>query len=187
MKKTKKRNYLVIVLVVLLLAIAVGYAAFSSTLTITGTATAKGDWDVHFVPSEVSITKSPTTIDASITETGDSSQTVTVKANFTEPGQSAQFSIPVENKGSTTAKVTGLKITAKDGSSANLTGTNDVFTYGVIKASLNTASFATGNTLAKDEKKNYTLTLEWPSENDSSSNVDDEMTFTIELTYGQNV
>lgn len=191
MRKTKKRNYLVIALVVILLALAVGYAAFSQNLTITGTATAKGDFDVIFVTPTVT----PGTNDAThnVVNTAvlsNSNHTLTVTVTLTKPGDSETVNVYVKNDSTlTAAKINGITITpdTTNSTGATLTSNSPSFTYGVIQANLNATPFATtdANLAAQATTSSpYSLTFTWDP-NDTSTNVDQTFAFNITIEYTQ--
>ena len=192
MRKTKKRNYLVIALVVVLLALAVGYAAFSQNLTITGTATAKGDFDIVFVsPSVTPGTNDATNNVVNTANLSDSNHKLTVTVTLTKPGDSETVNVYVKNNSSlTAAKITGITITpdtANSTTGVTLTENNPSYTFGVIQANLNATPFATtdANLAAKATTTSpYALTFTW-DENDTTANVNQVFAFNITITYSQ--
>jgi len=119
MKKTNKRNSLIIVLIVLLLALAVGYAAFSSTLTVTGSATGSITWDVHFKEGAAKLLQADGSTEdtthggaISLNEAGDA---LTVSGlTFAYPGDGVLLKVVVENSGTIPAKLSGFTITGTD-------------------------------------------------------------------------
>lgn len=196
MKKTKKRNYLVIALVVILLALAVGYAAFQTQLTITGTATAKGTWNVHFVAkgdsgTRIASTGSPAIASDKMSVDLDAKhETATITVDLTQPGQEATVTLPIINEGTVDAVIDGFTISTPvgteniSGNSTTLTGTNSSYTFGVIKAELNLAGFVNGDELAAEATKTYQLKFSWDAES-TATNVDQKLTFNITLNYKQ--
>lgn len=120
MKKTNKKNRVIIVLIVLLLALALGYAAFSATLTINGTATGTGSWDVHFKQAGRFLQADGSTLDtthngsAPISTTTTTNDTMTVTVDLAYPGDGVLLEAIVENTGTIPAKLTGFTITGTD-------------------------------------------------------------------------
>ena len=111
MKKTNKKNHVIVVLIVLLLALALGYAAFSTTLNISGTANT-GSWDVHFKQNGRFLQADGSTVDnthnGSATVDGN---TMTVTVDLAYPGDGVLLEAIVENTGTIPAKLTNFTIT----------------------------------------------------------------------------
>lgn len=120
MKKTNKKNHLIIVFIVLLLALALGYAAFSATLNINGTATGTGSWDVHFKQAGRFLQSNGTTVDtthngtAPLSTTSTTNDTMTVSVDLAYPGDGVLLEAIVENSSTMPAKLTGFTITGTD-------------------------------------------------------------------------
>lgn len=116
MKKTNKKNHLIIALIVLLLALALGYAAFSATLNINGTATSTSTWDVHFKQAGRFLKADGTTVDtthngtAPLSTTTTTNDTMTVSVDLAYPGDGVLLEAIVENGSSVPAKLTGFTI-----------------------------------------------------------------------------
>ncbi len=120
MKKTKKKNRLIIALIVLLLALAIGYAAFSATLTINGTATGTETWNVHFKTGRF-LQADGTTVDTAHGGTIELGTTTTTNDTMTVsgiqlgyPGDGVLLEVVVENSGTIPAKLTGFTVTGTD-------------------------------------------------------------------------
>ena len=117
MKKTNKKNHVIIALIVLLLALALGYAAFSATLNINGTATSSSTWNVHFKQAGRFLQADGTTVDtahsgsAPLTTTTTTNDTMTVTVNLAYPGDGVLLEAVVQNSSSVPAKLTGFTIT----------------------------------------------------------------------------
>ena len=120
MKKTNKKNRIILVLIVLLLALALGYAAFSATLVINGTATGTGSWDIHFKQAGRFLQADGTTVDtahngnAPLSTTSTTNDTMTVTVDLAYPGDGVLLEAIVENSGNIPAKLTGFTITGTD-------------------------------------------------------------------------
>lgn len=197
MRKTKKKNYLVIALVVILLALAVGYAAFQTQLTITGTATAKGNWNVHFVAKGASGTRiestgTPAIANDKMDVTLDSKlETATITVNLTQPGQAATVTLPIINEGTADAVIDSFTIDTPvgtdntAGNSTTLSGTSPTYTFGVIKAELNVSGFKNGDELAAGATTATPYQLKFTWVDDGSTTVDQKLTFNITFNYKQ--
>ena len=197
MRKTKKRNYLVIALVVILLALAVGYAAFQTQLTITGTATAQGTWNVHFVATGVSGTRIASTgtptlaSDKMSVSLSADLKTATIAVDLTQPGQAATVTLPIINEGTVDAVIDSFTISTPSGTdntsgnSTTLSGTSPTYTFGVIQAQLNASGYQNGNELAAGATTStpYQLVFTWVD--DGSTTVNQELTFNITFNYKQ--
>lgn len=186
MRKSRKRNAIVLALIVLLIATAIGYAAFASTLTITGTATADGIWNVYFTTPTFSTTKDENTakLDNSDSATTGTSLALNVKLDY--PGESIDVTIPVVNDSSCAANLTGFTITnVKDGENTTLTGTNNVYTVdGKLQMSLNTEGWAAnGVTIPSEGSDEYKMNFTWIDDGDTD--VDISGTFTITMNFAQ--
>lgn len=120
MKKTNRKNHIIIVLVVLLLALAIGYAAFSATLNINGTAKGTGSWDVHFKQAGRFLQADGSTVDtahkgtAPISTTTTTNDTMTVTVDLAYPGDGVLLEAIVENSSTMPAKLTGFTIDGTD-------------------------------------------------------------------------
>ena len=117
MKKTNKKNHVIVALLVLLLALAIGYAAFSTTLTIDGTATGSADWDVHFLSARL-VQSDKSTVDTdhgstapSINAAGD---TITASVDLAYPGDGVLLEAVVENGGELAARLDSFTVTGTD-------------------------------------------------------------------------
>ena len=184
MKKSRKRNALVLALIVLLLATAVGYALFASSLTITGTAAADGMWDVHFESASVSPTKTGNTAVISDSATG-TDDVLTVNVTLSYPTETSTVSVDVVNAGTADANLTGLTITPQAGQGYTLSGTSPVVTIdGILQMSLNTQGWASGTTtVAAGDSETYEITFTWIDE--GSTDVDINGTFDITMNFSQ--
>lgn len=186
MRKSRKRNAIVLALIVLLIATAIGYAAFASTLTITGTATADGQWSVYFTTPTFSTVKTANTavLDNDSTATTGTSLALNVKLDY--PTESVTVTIPVVNDSSCAAKLTGFTITnVHDGENATVSGTNNVYTVdSKLQMSLNTEGWeANGVTIASGESEDFEMTFTWLD--DGSTDVDISGSFTITMNFSQ--
>ena len=121
MKKTNKKNRLIIVLIVLLLALALGYATFTATLTVTGSASS-GDaaWDIHFKSGRFLQADGSTvdtahagTITLSTTNTTNDTMTVT-GIELAYPGDGVLLEVVVENGGTIPATLKNFNVTGSD-------------------------------------------------------------------------
>ena len=121
MKKTNKKNRLIIVLVVILLALAIGYATLTATLTLTGTASSgSASWDIHFKSARF-LQADGTTVDTThggsytISQTAAAGDTMTVTGiQLGYPGDGVLLEVVVENGGTMPAKLTGFTVTGTD-------------------------------------------------------------------------
>ena len=190
MKKSRKRNAIVLALIVLLIATAIGYAAFASQLEITGSATAYGDWDVHF--ENASITKNDANNSVQITDGGNAATTgdgLDVAVQLDYPGDTATVSVNIVNDGSVAAVLKGLTVTAEDDdNSTPLTVTNkNTATYGALQMSLNASGYtdATGSetTIAASSSQAYTLTFTWDPTVTTSQDL--HALFTVTMDFEQ--
>ena len=186
MKKSRKRNAIVLALIVLLIATAIGYAAFASTLNITGSATANGNWDVHF--ANASISKNDTDNSVSITNGGTVATTgdaLAVSVTLTYPGDTATVTVDVVNNSSCAANLTGFTVTAEDdGTGATLSPTSNTWTDGVLQMQLNVPNFtANSTTIASGASQTYTMTFTWVD--DGSNTADVQANFGIEMNFAQ--
>lgn len=176
MKNKKNRKYLVVLLIIILLAIAIGYAVFSSELTITGTATANSNWSVHFA--------NPTATGDDTASLSSDDKTLTVNVALQYPGDKTTVTVDIVNEGKLDAKLKEFVITAEDGSSNEITGTNGVYTNGAIKMTLE--QLTEGNLIsATTGSQKYEMTFEWPENYDQVESVDDKTTFAISFNYEQ--
>lgn len=189
MRKSRKRNAIVLALIVLLIATAIGYAAFASSLEISGNARAYGEWDVHF--ANASITKndannSVTIMDngqASLTGTGDS---LDVAVQLDYPGDSVTVTVDVENDGTCAANLTGFTIdpVEDDDSGAVITPANNVWTDGALQMQLNQANYTANSTsIASQGSSTYTMVFTWDPTVNTSTDV--TAIFTITMNFQQ--
>lgn len=185
MKKSRKRNAIVLALIVLLIATAIGYAAFASTLNITGSATANGKWDVHFANATISKNDDDNSVEI---QDGDGQPATTgekldIAVTLTYPGDTATVTVDVVNASSCAANLTGFTVTAEDDGGTTLNPTNNVWTDGVLQMQLNTANFtANSTTIASGASQTYTMTFTWvddgeTNEADITANIGIEMNF----------
>lgn len=116
MKKSKKRNFVVIALIVMLLALAVGYAAFSQQLQITGTAKGNATWDVKFTSAILTQAQDHGT--ATVSADG---KTVTANVKLNYPGDAVKLTVVVTNDGTLPAKLTNFNITNPTSSDVTVT------------------------------------------------------------------
>lgn len=187
MKKSRKRNAIVLALIVLLIATAIGYAAFASTLNITGSATANGKWDVHF--ANASITKSETGNSVEIQDgNGDpatTGETLDVSVRLTYPGDTATVTVNVVNDSTCAANLTGFTVNAEDDGGTTLSPTNNVWTDGVLQMQLNVPNFtANSTTIASGASQTYTMTFTWVDDN-VTNEADITANFGIEMNFAQ--
>ena len=190
MKKSRKRNAIVLALIVLLIATAIGYAAFASSLEITGSATAYGEWDVHF--ANASISKSDTNNSVQITDGGVAATTgdgLEVSVQLDYPGESATVTVDIVNDSTCAAVLNGLTIEAEDdGTSATLTPTSNTWTDGVLQMQLNHSNFTDSNgsetTIASNGgTTSYELVFTWVD--DESTSADLTANFGITMNFAQ--
>lgn len=190
MKKSRKRNAIVLALIVLLIATAIGYAAFASSLQISGNASAVGEWDLHF--ANASITKSDTNNTVQITDGGSAATTgdgLDVAVLLEYPGDTATVSVDIVNDGSVAAVLKGLTVTAEDDdNSTAITVTNkNTATLGALQMQLNASGYtdATGSetTIASGSSRAYTLTFTWDPNVTTSQNIN--TLFTVTMDYEQ--
>lgn len=190
MKKSRKRNAIVLALIVLLIATAIGYAAFASQLEITGSASANGSWDVHF--ENASITKNTTGNSVQLTTGGTDSvgtgDGLDVAVLLEYPGDTATVSVDIVNDGSVAAVLKGLTVTAEDddNNGASLTVTNkNTATLGALQMQLNASGYtdATGSetTIAASSSRAYTLTFTWDPTVTTSQNINTLFTVTMDF------
>ena len=187
MKKSRKRNAIVLALIVLLIATAIGYAAFASTLNITGSATANGKWDVHF--ANASITKSETGNSVEIQDgNGDpatTGETLDVSVRLTYPGDTATVTVNVVNDSTCAANLTGFTVNAEDDGGTTLSPTNNVWTDGVLQMQLNVPNFtANSTTIASGASQTYTMTFTWVDDN-VTNEADITANFGITMNFAQ--
>ena len=188
MKKSRKRNAIVLALIVLLIATAIGYAAFASTLNITGSATANGKWDVHFANATISKNDADNSVEIQDGEghpvtTGEK---LDVAVNLTYPGDTATVTVDIVNDSSCAANLTGFTVTAEDdGTGATLSPTNNVWTDGVLQMQLNVPNFtANSTTIASGASQTYTMTFTWVDDN-VTNEADITANFGIEMNFAQ--
>ena len=184
MKKSRKRNALVLALIVLLLATAVGYALFASNLTITGTAAADGLWDVHFENAAVSPTKAGNTAVISNSATG-TDDVLTVNVTLSYPTDSSTVTVDVVNAGTADAILTGITITPTAGSGSTLSGDSPVAVIdNILQMNLNTEGWAANSkTIAAGESDSFGITFTWIDE--GTKDVDINGTFEITMNFSQ--
>lgn len=113
MRKTKKKNYVIVALVALLIALAVGYAAYSSTISINTTVTNTGVWDVKFesvrlLDSEGNVTTEHGS--AEITTGNVEGDTINVDLGLKCPGDGVIVEATIANNGNLPATVTDFMI-----------------------------------------------------------------------------
>ncbi len=112
MKKSKKRNYVIIALLVVLLFLAVGYAAFSQNLTLSGSVAGTGTWDIHWGTAAVN----PASYSANGVQISSDGLTVTVNdLKLGYPGDACTIDLTIVNEGTLDAKLTSLEVQNTDG------------------------------------------------------------------------
>ncbi len=186
MKKSRKRNAIVLALIVLLIATAIGYAAFASSLEITGNATANGSWDLHF--ANASISKSETGNSVTLSGGADSTtgDSLDVQVLLTYPGDTATVTVDVVNNGSCAANLKTFSIDdiSDDVSGNQLPATGGVWTDEALQIQLNPANFTQGTTtIASGASQTYTMVFTWNPEVNESQNV--TANFTISMDFEQ--
>lgn len=174
MKKTNKKNHVIVALIVLLLALALGYAAFSATLNINGTAKGTGKWDIRFKQDGRFLQADGTTVDEShngsavVSTTTNTNDTMTVKVDLKYPGDGVLLEAIVKNAGNIPAKLTGFTVTGTDddfevtGPTMD-TGTEVIQPGGECKA-LFSIKWKTGSTIPDLGTKTFTITYNYAQE-----------------------
>ena len=176
MKKTNKRNNIVIVLIVLLLALAIGYAAFSSTLNLTGhVSSGSANWSIQFVSGALvnsNGTEDTThgTLTTNITKGVSTNDTMEVSGiELAYPGDGALLQVKVKNFGTIPAKLSDFTI-----------DTDNDTDYTVTKAA---GGPNDEETLAAGETCIATFLVKWNA--DSVAESLSNKTFTITYDYDQ--
>ena len=194
MKRTKKRNYVIVALVVILLAIAVGYAAFQTVLTVSGTATgASFTWDVHFDSSNTKIyevtsagTKGSEITDSSrasvsvgsataATSSTAGSQTATVSVTLTYPGDAVLLETVIVNGSSQPVTLTGFTVSGAENGLLISTPNEDPIVINSDEISVSgtcTAQFLIkwDPTVADLSSQNFTITFTYSQQAEKNMN-----------------
>jgi hypothetical protein len=165
---TKKKNILLLALFIMVAGMSVGYAALSQILSINGTANISSEWNVKIS----GITeKSLVGATAQVPVVSPDSLTATFVVDLQYPGATAVYEINVQNAGTINAKLNSVS-GVEDANASEPTGV----TY-TIDAQAN-------DLLASGQTKNYTVTVNWDS-NDTSIPSVKSKTAIITLNYVQ--
>ena len=181
--EAKHKNALIGALLAVVFVMAVGYAAFAQQLTINGSAEITSKWDVHMEDGSYEPTSTMGTNPTGSLTVEEGGLTATFSVNLTSPGDYMTFTIPVVNKGTIDAKLSGITLssdtpemaldqeqltaTTKDGNIkytvtspgngtlANTSGTANV----IVKAEF--VNKPEGNTNAQNVTGNLTITMNY--------------------------
>lgn len=166
MKKSQKKNYVVVALLVVLLFLAIGYAAFSEVLTVSGTATGTGTWNVHFGDTA---TLNPSGYGTPVVDVENNTITVDdLKLGY--PGDGCTLAFSIVNEGNLPAKLTSLEILNSDGTAFS---SEDITI---------TAPSIEGETLAANQSCPVTIAIAWDADSEATNVT---ASFKVQFTYDQ--
>ena len=123
MRKSKKKNIMIIVLFFVLVLMGVGYSIVSQKLTISGTAKMQGAWDIKITSMElVEENKTGMAKDISHSYTN---TTAVFESKLFAPGDSIEYKVTVENQGNIDAVLKDI-IQTKTNKDKNLKFSNSL-------------------------------------------------------------
>ena len=174
MKDRNKRKLIIYALIGVLMLTTVAYASLQTILNVSGTVVKKGNlWNIYFTnPSSASVVGTATGSSLNI-----QASSLNFQVSLYKPRDKVSYTVDIKNGGTIDAVLNSISLTGLDTAKSN--SLNYTVTYS------NGSTIKEGDTLNAGSSKTIKITVEFDSSATSLPESDVNLTFGVNLIYGQ--